>query len=110
MAFPNKWRARPDIVLLEEQNYMLLIVTVINRIFENKDDREPTIEFVSRYGYHIVVSFKKYHKNVQLCDVKMLCAFITHTMLRLTKNKYRIRVIFAEKKLAIFHFGEMLAK
>lgn len=108
LAFPNKWRRRPDILLLEEQNFMLLLVTVINKIFDNPNVREPEMEFVSRFGYHMLVSFKKNHKKVQICDVEAVTIFLCRSMLMLTKNKYRIRVIFAEKQLAVHHFKEIL--
>ena len=108
LAFPNKWRNRPDILLLEEQNFMLLLTTVLNRVFDNPDVREPELEFVSRFGYHMVVRFCKQHKSVKACDANAIAIFLCHTMLRLTKNKLRISVIIAEKKLAIEHFNEIL--
>lgn len=107
-SFQEKWSKRPDIMLLEEQNFMLLLVTVLNRIFDKPGEQVIELEFVSRYGYHMIVSFKKQHKGIQACDAEAVAIFLCHTMLKLTKNKYRIRVIFAEKKLAIEHFKEVI--
>lgn len=107
LSFQNRWKNNDNILLLEEQNYMLLLTRVINMVFADESNSSPEFEFASRYGYHLIAKFKKYHKKVKYCDVQAISIFLCYTMLRLTKNKLRIRVIFAEKELSISHYKEI---